>query len=416
MPRTNETDSAIPIQACRVCSSQNLSKILSLGNQYVSDFVTAEGDSPRSPLDLIRCRDCGLVQLRHTFPRESLYRQYWYRSGISPTMREALGDIVRQACEIARPAAGDIVLDIGCNDGTLLRHYGVPGVRLVGFEPARNLVEEAREGTDLIFNDFFSYQAFHRKFGNDRAKIITSIAMFYDLDNPNGFVADAAKCLDETGVWVIQQNYLPAMLKNNGFDNIGHEHLTYYSVGTLTRLLRPYKLEIFHVETNEVNGGSFRTFVCQRGRFQVRESVRRMEQSERQLFSKKPSVYKVFAENIRAVRSRLRRFISKEVKAGSRVYVYGASTRGNTILQYCGLDHRLIQKATDANPEKWGRKTVGTMIPIIPKEEARRDHPDYFLILPHHFLDEIKRDEREYLKSGGKFIVPLPKFRLVSLA
>jgi NDP-4-keto-2,6-dideoxyhexose 3-C-methyltransferase len=238
--------------------------------------------------------------------------------------------------------------------------------------------------------------------------------MFYDIDDPNSFAVDVAKSLDPDGVWVIQQNYLPAMLENNGFDNIGHEHLTYYSLGTLARLLNAHDLEIFHVETNDVNGGSFRSYVCHKRRFPVRESVGKMEQYEKHLFSRRPSVYKAFAENIRAVRLQLRKFISDETNAGKKVYVYGASTRGNTILQYCGLDHRLLQKATDANPEKWGRKTVGTLIPIVPKEDARRNKPDYFLVLPHHFLEEIKREEREYLESGGKLIVPLPKFQVVS--
>jgi SAM-dependent methyltransferase len=392
-----------------------LLRVVSLGNQYVSDFVTGDGESLKSPLDLVRCGGCELVQLKHTFPRESLYRQYWYKSGISGTMRRALSDIVAKACRMGALAPSDLVIDIGCNDGTLLRQYKIPGLRLIGFEPARNLVDEARRGTDFIFNDFFTYQAFREKFGDAKAKIITSIAMFYDIDDPNSFVVDVAKSLDPDGVWVIQQNYLPAMLENNGFDNIGHEHLTYYSLGTLARLLKAHDLQIFHAETNDVNGGSFRTYVSHKGRFPVRESVGKMARYEARLFSKKPPLYRMFAENIRRIRSELRSFILNEVKSGKRVYVYGASTRGNTILQYCGLDHRLIQKATDANREKWGRNTVGTLIPIIPKEQARKEKPDYFLILPHHFLREITLEEKEYLESGGKFIVPLPKFRVITL-
>ncbi|TMI29964.1 class I SAM-dependent methyltransferase [Candidatus Bathyarchaeota archaeon] len=405
----------VPVtKSCRVCHSGRLVRVLSLGNQYVSDFVTAAGRSPRSPLDLVRCRECGLVQLDHTFPRDSLYRRYWYKSGISESMRNALKDVVVQACNTIPVQSGNIVLDIGCNDGTLLRQYGVPGLRLIGFEPARNLVKEARKGTEFIFNDFFSFEAFRRKFGESRAVIMTSIAMFYDLDDPNSFVDDVAKTLDPNGIWVIQQNYLPAMLKNNGFDNIGHEHLTYFSLRTLTRLMNNHGMKIFHVETNEANGGSFRAYICHGERFPIRESVRAMTKYEHRIFERKPSIYKSFARNIREIRVRLRRFITYEVKAGKRVYVYGASTRGNTILQYCGLDYRLIKKATDANPEKWGRKTVGTLIPIVSKEEARRDRPDYFLILPHHFLQEIAAAEAEYLERGGKFIVPLPNFRILS--
>jgi hypothetical protein len=328
-------------------------------------------------------------------------------------MRKALEDIVVKACEVAQPREGDIVLDIGCNDGTLLRSYKIPGLKLVGFEPAKNLVEEARKGTGFIFNDFFGYELFRQKFSGSKAKLITSIAMFYDLDDPDTFVADIVKCLDARGVWVIQQNYLCSMLEQNGFDNIGHEHLTYYSLGTMSQLLSNHDLEIFDVEKNDVNGGSFRTYVARKGQFPVRESVQTMKESEKKLFSTKPSIYSTFAKNVGRVRSQLSEFITEQTKNGKIVYVYGASTRGNTILQYCKLDHHLIKKATDANPEKWGRKTPGTEIPIVSKDEARRDKPDFFLVLPHHFLKEIMSEEKKYLESGGKFIVPLPEFRIV---
>src|SRR3989442_10410377 len=403
---------ATTIRDCRLCRSGNLVRILSLGNQHVSDFVTAKGDSPRSPLELVRCARCNLVQLKHTFPRDSLYRHYWYRSGISSTMRKALEDIVVESCEVAHPKPGDIVMDIGCNDGTLLRSYKLPGLNWVGCEPAKNLVEDARKGTGYIFNDFFGADLFRRKFPDSKAKIITSIAMFYDLNDPDGFVGDIVKVLGTEGIWVIQQNYLLSMLEQNGFDNIGHEHLTYYSLGTMNRLLSKHNLEIFHAETNDVNGGSFRTLIARKGQFQVRNTVRQMEERETELFSKKPSIYRTFAENVRGIRSQLKGFIDDQAKDRKTVYVYGASTRGNTILQYCKLDHRLIKKATDANPEKWGRKTPGTEIPIVSKAEARHDAPDYFLVLPHHFLKEIMTEEKQYLESGGKFIIPLPKFRI----
>ena len=238
--------------------------------------------------------------------------------------------------------------------------------------------------------------------------------MFYDLDDPTSFVIDASRILDPHGVWVIQQNYLPTMLEQNGFDNIGHEHLTYYSLETLDLLLTGQDLEIFDVETNDVNGGSFRAYVSHKGAFPLNERLLRLKAYEEKLFSRRPSIYTQFAKNVRTVSLQLKRFIAKEVDDGKRIYVYGASTRGNTILQYCKLDHYLIEKATDANPEKWGRKTPGTGIPIVSKEEARKDKPDYFLVLPHHFLDEIRRQESDYLRSGGKFIVPLPKFKLVT--
>ncbi len=329
-------------------------------------------------------------------------------------MSKALEDIVVKTCEKVEPIAGDMVVDIGCNDGTLLRAYKPSGLRRIGFEPAKNLFEDATRGTDYIFDDFFGFDLFRQRFPDSKAKIVTSIAMFYDLDDPTSFVIDVSKILDPQGLWVIQQNYLPTMLEQNGFDNIGHEHLTYYSLETLGRLLKEQDLEIFDVETNDVNGGSFRTYISHKGRFPVNERVLRLKDYERKLFSRRPSIYTQFAKNVRRASLQLKTFVEKEVDDGKRIYVYGASTRGNTILQYCKLEHDLIEKATDANPEKWGRKTPGTGIPIVSKEEARKDKPDYFLVLPHHFLDEIRRQESDYLRFGGKFIVPLPKFRIVT--
>ena len=404
---------AIATRQCRLCGSKKLTRVLSLGNQYVSDFVTPTGQHPKSPLELIHCTDCGLVQLRHTFPRTNLYRHYWYRSGISRTMREALEDITTKAYQVVRPSPGDIAIDTGCNDGTLLRTYPKSRLRLVGFEPAENLVEDARKGTYWIFNDFFKADVFRDKFANEKAKIITSIAMFYDLEDPNKFVHDVAECLSPDGVWVVQQNYLATMLQKNGFDNIGHEHLEYYSLSTMERLLARHGLEIFDTETNDVNGGSFRIYVCHEGRYSARESVALLRRSEDRLRLNNVETYHKFAANIRKIKFHLKRVVRNEVRSGKTVYVYGASNRGNTVLQYCGLDYRLIKKATDANREKWGLRTVGTKIPIVSKEEARRDKPDYFLILPHHFLEEIKREERDYLDKGGRFIVPLPEVRVI---
>src|SRR5947209_7142969 len=331
--------SSTAINACRACQSLKLNEVLSLGTQYVSDFVTLDGDSPQAPLEVVRCSNCGLVQLRHTFSRGRLYRHYWYKSGISSTMRNALADLVARACEIAKPTPGDLVVDIGCNDGTLLRSYRAKGLLLVGFEPAENLVQEAGKGTDWIFNDFFSAKVFKQKFDGKKAKIVTSVAMFYDLEDPNRFVADVGEILAPKGVWIVQQNYLATMLEQNGFDNIGHEHLEYYTLETMQSLLKKHGLEVFDAETNSVNGGSFRTFICHTGQYPMRSTVPDMKKHESRLGLNKHQTYELFAEHIQKMRAQARDFIAKEVKNGKTVYVYGASNRGNTILQYYGLDH-----------------------------------------------------------------------------
>ena len=195
-------------------------------------------------------------------------------------MRNALADLVARACEIAEPTPSDLVVDIGCNDGTLLRSYGPKGLLLVGFEPAENLVQEAGKGTDWIFNDFFSAKVFKQKFDGKKAKIVTSVAMFYDLEDPNSFVADVGEILAPKGVWIVQQNYLATMLEQNGFDNIGHEHLEYYTLETMQSLLKKHGLEVFDAETNSVNGGSFRTFICHTGQYPMRSTVPDMKKHE----------------------------------------------------------------------------------------------------------------------------------------
>ena len=413
------------INSCRVCGSKNLELIISLGEQYVSNFVDSPSQSELSqkiPLDLLLCDarngGCGLLQLRHTTPPELMYMQYWYKSGINQTMREALADITGKAEKIIKLSPGDVVVDIGANDGTLLRSYRTNEITTVGFEPARNLVPEAQVGTSKIVNDFFNYDSFAREFGSSKAKIITAIAMFYDLDNPNKFVADIVKCLDKDGVFIIQQNYLLGMLQLNAFDNIVHEHLEYYSLLSISKLLARHNLEVFDVETNELNGGSFRTYIRHKGSVVkgfdgADERVRKMLEEEKRIGLEDIKVYQNFAARINSIRDQLTGFIKQEVQKGKRIYIYGASTRGNTLLQYFQIDNRLIIAAAERNPDKWGKKTIGTLIPIISEEQARKERPDYFLVLPWHFLQEFLKREREYLMSGGKFIVPLPEFKVI---
>ena len=410
-------------ETCRSCAAEDLSPILSLGSQYVSDFV--DGDdlsrSVKAPLELVLCRmdsgGCGLLQLRHTVAPDLLYGHYWYKSMVNDSMMRALADVCRSAERCVQLSAGDLVLDIGCNDGTLLRSYGVPDLVLAGFDPASNLMEDARVGTTRVINDFFGYETFRSAFPDAKAKVITSIAMFYDLERPNDFVEDIVKCLDQDGIWIVQMSYLPSMLAANAFDNICHEHLEYYSLMAIQRLLEPRGLEIVDVGMNAVNGGSIRLFVRHLGRGPVPAGgPRRVEDtldSERGLGLQSRDVYDRFAGRVNAIKQTVVQLIAEETDKGKSVYVYGASTKGNTLLQYFGLDSTVLKAAAERNPDKWGKKTVGTMIPIISENQARADNPDYFLVLPWHFLEGFVERERDFLKRGGKFIVPLPEFQVV---
>jgi SAM-dependent methyltransferase len=400
---------------CRSCDSGSLANVLDLGDPYISNFVDVPDAAlwPRLPLDLLLCSKCSLLQLRHTAPAEWLYRRYWYKSGVNASMRAALGDIAHKASEFVGLQNGDQVLDIGCNDGTLLRSYTVPGIHRTGFEPANNLQEDAAQGTDRIIPDFFSA----RPVAGEHFRIITSIAMFYDLEDPNGFVADVASILAEDGVWVIEMHYLPLTLATNAFDAVCHEHLEYYSLASLEPLLGRHGLVVVDVETNEVNGGSLRAYVVHEGARSVRTSVRRervqaARASEQPLALNRPQTYEAWGERIHQTGKALRDWLGNERARGRRVAAYGASTKGNTLLQVFGLDHSLICLAAERNPAKWGKYTVGTWIPIVSEAEARV-RADDFLILPWHFLTEMQERENDFLARGGRLIAPLPEPRVI---
>jgi NDP-4-keto-2,6-dideoxyhexose 3-C-methyltransferase len=396
---------------CRSCGSRRLEKVLSLGNSYISNFVDVPDGRrwQRVPLELLLCADCSLLQLCHTSPAEWLYRRYWYKSGVSASMRNALADIARKASDFVGLATGDCVLDIGANDGTLLRSYNVPGIGRVGFEPAENLVGEASQGTDRVIPDFFSA----RPVAGERFRIITSIAMFYDLEDPNEFVADVASVLARNGVWVIEMHYLPLTLARNAFDAVCHEHLEYYSLASLEPLLAAQGLAVADVETNDVNGGSFRVYVVHAEDssampIERRDRVEDVRSSERALRLGRRETYERFGARIRGIGDRLRSWLERERAQCRVISAYGASTKGNTLLQVFGLDHSLICSAAERNPAKWGKYTVGTWIPIVSEEEARIQADD-FLILPWHFLPEICDRERDFVFHAGKLIVPLPE-------
>ena len=414
------------ITKCRVCSSKKLVPVLSLGKQYSIDFLDSKKDAGlKIPLELVLCDrasgGCGLLQLRHTTPISHLYRQFWYVSGVNQTMRDALTNVVRSAEKMVQLKKGDVVLDIGSNDSTLLRAYRDPKIVRVGFEPATNLMKTARAGGLFhIINSFFNYSDYQKKMSKKRANIITAVAMFYDLADPNTFMNDIDKILDADGLFIIQMNYLPLMIKQNVFENISHEHLEYYSLTTLEYLLTRHGFEIIDAELNSVNGGSIRAYIRRIGSPLpkplpgAKKRLNKLRREEQNMGLHRRAAYASFARRVNAIKKKLFNFITTEVKRGKKVYVYGASQRGNIILQFCKLGYPLIRAAADRNPMKWGKKIIGSWIPIISEEQARQEQPDYFLVLPWHFFPEFRKREKNFLQSGGKFILPVPRVKIVS--
>ena len=413
------------IVKCRSCYSEDLIPIISFGNQYISNFVSSEEENEKGiqvPLDLVLCGNCKLLQLKHDAPPEAMWgEQYWYKSGISSTIKADLKDISEKAQKLLELKSGDLIVDIGSNDGTLLEFYDKgKGIELVGFEPSGNVAREAMAKGFNVINNFFNAEEFEKGFPGRKAKVITAISMFYDLENPNRFLEDIKQCLDKSGLFVIQQNYLLTMLEQNAFDNILHEHREYHSLISLNGLLNQHGLEIFDIEQNDINGGSIRTYIKFRENGSLlgfpgsEERIRSLLEKEKQIGLDTLKPYLEFASRIDGIKQKLLGFLKQEKAKGKRIWIYGASTRGNVALQYFSLDSNLIDGIADMNSDKWGKKTIGTLIPIYNPEEMRKAIPDYLLVNTWHFLDEIIKQEKDYFEAGGKFIVALPEFKVIS--
>ena len=415
------------IKACRVCKKTNLTNVLSLGDLYVSDFSDQQNSNNgiKAPLDLVLCSHendgCGLLQLKHTVSSESMYRNYWYRSGINKTMRDELGSIASKAKSMANLKPGDYVIDIGANDGTLLRSYGIEGLNTVGFEPALNLEQYGAQGTTKIIVDFFNSSQWNKNFNNKKKKVITAIGMFYDLDDPNSFVSDVEKSIDDNGLFIIQMMYLPSFLKRNAFDGICHEHLEYYSLFSLSNLLDRHNLEVCDVEQKEhINEGSVCFYIKKKNSVSAikllpgaRGRVSEMINEEKKQGLESLQTYKEFEKRIIKEKERLLDFLHQEANKGKKIHGYAASTKGNTTLQFYEISAHLIEAIADRNPDKHGKFTMGSEIPVISEEESRNMKPDYYFVLAWHFLQEFIKRESSFLENGGKFVVSMPAFEVI---
>jgi len=399
------------VSHCRACGRDRLATQIYLGVQTITSFAAdADKQAPRAPLDVVMCQDCGLLQLRHSVDRAVLYGWYGYRSGIQESMRLALADVVRESIRRVELCKGDVVLDVGSNDSTLLGFYSGMGLRRIGFEPAKNLADVAATNCERLVGDYFSAEIIADE---PRAKIVSAAAVFYDLDDPLAFLRDIAKVLHPEGLFVLQMNHLKSILENNGFDSISHEHVTYYSLSTLMPLLEGAGLAVEDVAENDVNGGSLRVYV--RHRAAIRSPNYRVLQmllAERAMGLNESAIYTKFVSHIQAIRRQVCTLLERLHAAGKRIYVYGASTRGLVQMEYFGLDSKLFEGAAERNPEKYGRLYGNTGIRCVPEDEARAK-ADVFFILPYQFLDAFIEREKDFLARGGQFVVALPKVRVL---
>jgi SAM-dependent methyltransferase len=415
-------------QTCRVCGSPHLTPVIDLGGQYLQGSFVKPGVQPpptrKLPTQLVRCdvtkneNGCGLLQLAHTFPPEILYSNYWYRSGTNATMRNHLAGIVANVLDVVGSPNKLTVLDIGCNDGTLLACYPKATVRY-GVDPS----DVANEiGADVKFvNTVFPSEQARAVIPANGMDVVTSIAMFYDLEDPVGFATAVAQLLAKDGVWVFEMSYLPLMLLQNSFDTICHEHLEYYTLTVLETIAARAGLRIFKVAINDINGGSIRCYACHAGNNRFgdraeREFIQRMRLCEFQMELDTDRPYLEFQKRIERLRDELNARLLEIRTEGKRIHLYGASTKGNVLLQWYGINVLTVDCAADRNPQKVGSKTLGTSIPIVSEETSRAAKPDYYLVLPWHFKKEFLEREHKMIAAGTKMIFPLPQVDIVANA
>lgn len=404
-------------EACRVCRSHDLAEVLDLGE------IAFTGVFPESPsediamgeLRVVVCQSCGLAQLADSFPLEELYGDnYGYRSGLNASMLQHLQRTAQRLQRLSHLTSGDVVLDIGANDGSLLRSYSVEGINRIGIDPTIAKFREFYDDSTIAVADFFSASAFD-SVSEKRAKVITSIAMFYDLEDPVAFARDIRHCLTEDGLWHFEQSYMPWMLRSGAYDTICHEHLEYYSLSTIKRILDDSGLRIVDVATNAVNGGSVSVTAARDDSDWQTVSVIPdwlLSEEERQGVGD-VGTWLRFADVVRQRQSDLHELLVALRGSGQTVMGLGASTKGNVLLQTSGITPELVSMVGDVNPYKFGRYLPGTGIPIVSEAYVLAMNPDYLLVLPWHFRETFMVTMEPFLARGGRLIFPLPDIEVV---
>ena len=402
---------------CRVCRNEELVKTLDLGKQELTGVFPKDTKTEITcgPLDLVWCNECGLLQLGHTYNSDEMYGEnYGYRSGLNKSMVKHLSNKAHNLESTFKAKKGDIIVDIGSNDATTLKSYQTEGLRLVGIDPTGVKFKSFYPEHITLIPDFFSPDLYNANF-KEKAKIVTSIAMFYDLDSPIDFAKGVESILDDEGVWHFEQSYMPSMLRMCSYDTVCHEHLEYYSLSVVKYILEKANLRILDVIMNSINGGSFAVTAAKKSSSLPSndELISWILEKEERMGLKTLRPYRIFEETTMTQRADLRRLLQALHNSGKKVLGYGASTKGNVVLQYCNITSELIPAIADVNPEKFGAFTPATKIPIISEKEAHEMKPDYFLVLPWHFKNNILEREAEFIANGGRFIFPFPDIEIV---
>ena len=405
------------IDKCRVCFSDSINEVLKLDPQYVATtFVKSNKNNMMSkikiPLTLMLCKNCGLVQLRETVRTDLLYQNYFYRTSINDTMKRDLQDVVNYAVNNAKPISDDIVVDIGANDCTMVSMFP-KNLNRIAVEPAKNIDWSNIEKSITIVNEYFSKDIVLKASGGKKAKIVTATAMFYDFDDPNIATKDIKAILDDDGVCVIQVSYLLDTIKDMNFYDVVHEHLEYYSLKSINYLMENNGLTVIDASTNFVNGGSLRILVTHKENSNLKSKRYEEILAEEEKWNlEELDTYTKYENKIQVIIKKTKNFILKELRSGGTVIGLGASTKGNVLLQICGIDKRLLPYLSDRNKEKVGLRTLGTDIEIISEDKAHELNPSCIIVIPWNFKEEILEREKDYVRNGGKmlFLMPYPHY------
>ena len=407
------------INCCRSCKSKDISVVFELGEQALSGVFRFDhiDEIISGPLSLVQCNNCTLVQLQNSYPLDEMYNEgYGYRSGATEYMQRHLVEIVNFAMKNTILKDNDCVLDIGCNDGTLLNNYPKDNLTRIGIDPVAKKYLHIYQSDIKVVTDFFNKENYF-SVSSKKAKIVTSISMFYDLEDPLSFAKEVESVLSDDGVWVFEQSYLPAMLRQNSYDTICHEHLEYYSLTAISFILKEAGMTLIDASQNEVNGGSIRLAAAKNSSnltSKVSPEAAWLIDQEKNHDVYSIDSFKAFEQNVNRQKVDLIKLLNELKDKGKTVIGYGASTKGNVILQYCGISSDLLPFIGDITPTKEGSLSPGTKIPIISMKSAKEMRPDYFLVLPWAFRSDILLREKETIANGTKFIFPLPFVEIVS--
>ena len=400
---------------CRNCKSYKLSNLFSFGKiSFTGKFPRSKGKNiKKAPLELVICGSCKLVQLKHDYSLKYLYgSDYGYRTGINKTMTEHVKNVTKTLVKKTKLGKNDHVLDIASNDGTLLNFYPKTSITF-GIDPVIDKYKKNYKNINFKISDFFSRRKILRKTKN-KFKIISALSVFYDLKYPNKFMRDIEKLLERNGIALIEFADLASMIKFNMFDAICHEHITYYSSKIVSEIAKKNNLRVFDIKYNNINGGSSQYYICKKNSIHKNNmvSLKKISKLEKKLELENKQTYIKFFSRVRKIKSKINNFIKKNKSKNKSIHGYGASTKGNVLLQYFDIDKKHINFVADRNPEKFGCYTPGSKIPIISEKKSRKLKPDFYLVLPWHFKKEILKRERKTILKGSKFIFPLPNLKI----